>query len=167
MYVCNQLWIPPSSPFLINTILENSRWYIKTNRNPHKIISCRIIFVMKLFIHSLSEPLGLRFPFKRHDFIWFHLFNNYFNSIWFLFLQRKKPYSKIISGYKVLMLLFNCKVKKWLTVTSGVMNFCNDWCSNDVSYLHLVVVFFLMSWKRKNAQNIQFMNLDKDFLGLE
>lgn len=89
MYVCSQLWIPPSSP-LINTILENSRWYIKTNRNPHKIIPCRIIFVMKLFIHSLSEPLGLRFPFKRHDFIWFHLFNNYFNSIWFLFLQRKK-----------------------------------------------------------------------------
>lgn len=81
--------------------------------------------------------------------------------------EKKKTYSKIISGYKVLMLLFNCKVKKWLTVTSGVMNFCNDWHSNDVSYLHLVVVFFLMSWKRKNAQNIQFINLDKDFLGLE
>lgn len=87
--VCVQLWIQPSSPFMINVTLENSGWYIKINRNLRKIISCRIIFLMKLFICSLSEPQGLRFPFKTCDFIWFPLFNNYFNSMFFLFFKEK------------------------------------------------------------------------------
>lgn len=89
--VCVQSVMNPTQFTLLDKCnIGNSRWCIKTDRNPHKIISCRIIFLMKLFTHPLSEPLGLRFPFKRHDFIWFHLFNNYFNSVWFLVLRRKK-----------------------------------------------------------------------------
>lgn len=165
MYVCIQLWILPSSAFLVIITLEQSRWYLETNRKPHKILSYRIIFLIKLFIHSLSKPLGLRFPSKRCDFTCFTFLNNYFSSVWFLVLQGKK-HSKIVPGYKVLMLLFNLIGKEGiLTVTSDLMNFCMDQPSNDVFNLHLLAVICKSKWT--SAQNLQLTNLYKDFLGLE